>query len=115
MSGSMGFNGHLANVVAAVFIATGQDAAHVAGVTGITTMEMEGKNLYASIYLPELPIGTVGGGTKLPDQKKYLGWLGEDVKTMAGVIGAGVLAGELSLVASLAQGSLAQAHARLGR
>lgn len=115
MSGSMGWNAHMANVIAAVFIATGQDAAHVAEVIGITTMEMDGQDLYVSVYLPELPIGIVGGGTKLPDQKRYLGWLGRDAKTMAGVMGGAVLAGELSLVASLAQGSLAQAHARLGR
>lgn len=115
MSGSMGWNAHVANVIAAVFIATGEDAAHVAEVTGITTMEMDGKGLYASVYLPELPMGAVGGGTKLPDQKQYLSWLGNNVETAAGVMSGAVLAGELSLVASLAQGSLAQAHARLGR
>lgn len=115
IAGSVGWNAHVANVIAAVFIATGQDAAHVAEVTGITTMEMDGKGLYAGVYLPELPVGAVGGGTKLPDQKQYLSWLGEDVKIIAGVIGAAVLAGEVSLVASLAQGSLAEAHTRLGR
>ena len=115
VAGSMGGNAHVANVIAAMFIACGQDAAHVAEVTGITTMELVGKDVYASVYLPELPIGTVGGGTKLPDQKQYLGWLGGDVKTVAGVMGAAVLAGEISLIAALAEGSLAQAHARLGR
>lgn len=115
MSGSMGWNAHMANVIVAIFIATGQDAAHVAEVIGITTIEMDGQDLYVSVYLPELPIGIVGGGTKLPDQKQYLGWLGEDVKTMAGAVGAAVLAGEISLIASLAEGSLASAHERLGR
>ena len=115
VAGSMGGNAHVANVIAAMFIATGQDAAHIAEVTGVTTLEMESKDLYASIYLPGLPVGVVGGGTKLPDQKQYLGWLGGDVKTVVGVMGAAVLAGEISLIAALAEGSLARAHARLGR
>lgn len=115
MSGSLGFNAHIANVTAAMFIACGQDVAHVVEVTGITTMELEGRDLYTSVYLPELPVGVMGGGTRLPDQNKYLKWLGSDVATVVGVMGAAVLAGEVSLIASLAEGSLASAHERLGR
>ena len=39
MSGSLGFNAHYANIIAALFIATGQDPAHVVeGSMGITTV-----------------------------------------------------------------------------
>ncbi len=118
MSGSMGFNAHFANVIAAVFLATGQDVAHIAEAgTGITTCEIdEGKNLYISVYLPDLMVGTVGGGTGLATQKEALSILGvKKTDEMAGVIAGGVLAGEISLLASLAQGSLAAAHRTLAR
>jgi hydroxymethylglutaryl-CoA reductase (NADPH) len=122
MSGSMGFNGQFANVVAAMFLATGQDMAQVVeGSLGITTAEMEDKDLYFSIYLPSLMVGTVGGGTGLATQKEGLGILGLDkVKKgdglrLAEIIGGGVLGGELSLTAALASGDLAKAHQRLGR
>jgi hydroxymethylglutaryl-CoA reductase (NADPH) len=123
MSGSMGFNSHFANIVSALFLATGQDMAHIAeGSLGITEAERE-KNgdLYFSVYLPDLMVGTVGGGTGLPTQKEALAILGLDkVKKgdsllLAQIIGAGVLAGELSLTAALAAGHLARAHQVLGR
>jgi hydroxymethylglutaryl-CoA reductase (NADPH) len=121
LSGAMGFNAHFANILAAIFIATGQDPAHVVeGSMGITTAEvLKGSNLYFSIYLPALVVGTVGGGTHLPTQKEALSIIsGEpklDVLEFAKVIGASVLSGELSLISSQAEGSLAKAHMRLGR
>ncbi len=122
MSGSMGFNGHYANVVGAMFLATGQDIAHVVeGSMGVTTAELQDKDLYFSIYLPSLMVGTVGGGTGLETQKEALGIMGLD-KAMKGdslrlaeVIGGAVLAGELSLTAALASQDLAKAHQKLGR
>ena len=118
MSGALGFNAHYANVVAAIFAATGQDLAHVVeGSMGITDGEIE-KNgdLYFSIYLPSIQIGTVGGGTHLPTQQEALKILGVgDALEFAQIIGAGVLAGELSLIASLAEGTLVKAHQKLGR
>lgn len=117
LSGSMAFNAQFANIVAAIFLATGQDTAHVVeGSSGVTAAEVVGGDLYVSVYLPDLMVGTVGGGTGLATQKEALSIL--NVKTsreFAEVIGAAVLAGEISLLASLAQGSLARAHARLGR
>lgn len=114
LSGSMGFNAQFANVVAAIFLATGQDVAHVTeGGLGITTVEISGKDLYMSVYLPDLMVGTVGGGTGLPTQKEALSIIG--TKNIAEVIGGAVLAGEISLLASLAEGSLVKAHRRLGR
>lgn len=123
ISGSLGFNAHFANVIAAIFIACGQDAAHtVEGSLGVTTTDIIDGKLYISVYLPDLPVGTVGGGTNLPTQREALGILGlgegkkgEDAWAFAEIIAGAVLAGEISLLASLSDGSLAQAHQRLAR
>jgi hydroxymethylglutaryl-CoA reductase (NADPH) len=121
-SGSMGFNGHFANIVAALFLATGQDIAHVAeGSLGISTAEREKGGIIVSCYLPNLVLGTVGGGTGLPAQKEALRLLGfgqgisGEACTFAEVVGGAVLAAEISLAASLAEGSLAKAHLQLAR
>ena len=121
ISGSMGFNAHFANVVAALFIACGQDAAHICeGSCGITTTELNDGALRASIFLPDLPVGTVGGGTSLPAQKEALSLLGvyggdkgRNASIFAEIVAAAVLAGELSLLSAHAQGSLASSHQRL--
>jgi hydroxymethylglutaryl-CoA reductase (NADPH) len=124
MSGSMGFNAQFANIVTAMFIATGQDPAHaVEGSLGITTAEVvNGHDLYIGVYLPDLMVGTVGGGTDLATQREALTVLGvaggnngENSRHFAEITGASVLAGEISLLASLREGTLAQAHRRLGR
>ncbi len=118
MSGSLSFNSHFANIVAAIFLATGQDPAHVVeGSLGITDAEVEkNKDLYFSIYMPSIQIGTVGGGTHLPTQMEALKIMQvKSVLEYAQVLGAAVLAGELSLIASLSEGSLAKAHLKLGR
>jgi len=121
MSGSLGFNAHFSNVIAAIFLATGQDPAHVVeGSMGITTAKvLPNGDLYFSIYLPALMIGTVGGGTNLATQKEALQILGVSgagkVEEFAEIIAGAVLAGELSLLASLSEGTLAKAHQQLGR
>lgn len=118
MAGSMAFNAQYANVVAAIFLATGQDIAHVVeGSLGITTAEVvSGNDLYVSVYLPDLMVGTVGGGTGLATQQEALKIIGADnSQTLAEVIGGAVLAGEISLLASLSEGTLAKAHQRLRR
>ena len=118
MSGSMGFNAQYANVLAAFFIATGQDPAHVSECSvGITTTEITNENgLYVSVYLPDLMVGTVGGGTGLATQREALSILGvKNSRELAEVTVAAVMAGEISLLASLAEGSLAKAHQRLAR
>ncbi|MFD1514810.1 hydroxymethylglutaryl-CoA reductase, partial [Halomarina rubra] len=77
-AGSLGFNAQAANVVAAAFLATGQDPAQVVeGSNVITTADVrtddEGnESLYASVTLASLELGTVGGGTKLPSQAEGL-------------------------------------------
>jgi len=124
-AGSLGFNAHAANTVAAVFLATGQDAAQVVeGSNAITTVEDRGDELYASVNLASLEVGTVGGGTKLPTQREALDVLGvrgggdpagSNADALAEIIAAGALAGELSLLAALASRHLSSAHAELGR
>jgi hydroxymethylglutaryl-CoA reductase (NADPH) len=125
-AGSMGFNAHYANVLAAFFIATGQDVAQVAeGSMGVTCVEPRGADgVIASVFLPDLPLGAVGGGTALDTQREALALLGIEVSAaepgsaalrLAEILGATVLAGELSLLAAFTSGDLAQAHERLAR
>ena len=118
MSGSLGFNSHYANIVAAFFAATGQDLAHVAeGSQGITVTELlDDGDLYFSVYLPSVMLGTVGGGTKLKIKKEAIAITAvKNTDELAKVLGGAVLAGELSLLSSLSEGSLVKAHKKLGR
>lgn len=120
VSGSLSFNAHYANMVAAIFLATGQDMAHVVeGSLGITTAENRSGDLYFSVNLPDLPIATVGGGTSLETSNEGLNILNVSgsgkVLELAEIIVATVLAGELSLIGALAAGHLARAHKELGR
>lgn len=124
MSGTIGVQGHYANGLAAVYIACGQDAACVAesavGVTRFEVLAQEaGDALYASVTLPNLVVGTVGGGTGLPTQKACLEILGLSgpghAQALAEVCAALALAGELSITGALAAGEFARAHQRLAR
>lgn len=120
MSGSLGFNAQYANIIASMFIATGQDVAHVVeGSMGITTAKVLGEDLLVTVYLPALNVGTIGGGTGLATQKEALSVMGVKgegkVERFAEIIGATVLAGEISLLSSLSEGTLANAHEKLGR
>ncbi len=72
----------------------------------------------------DLPLGVVGGGTALATQREALALLGVTPREddpgwasmrMAEILGATVLAGELSLMAAFTSGDLARAHERLGR
>ncbi len=122
-AGSFGFNAHFANIVAAIYLATGQDAAHVVeGSLGWTHAEAEGNSLYFSVTLPCIQVGAVGGGTRLPVQHTMLKLLGCEVKEegkaarkLAEITACAVLAGELSLLGALAAHHLAKAHEKLGR
>ena len=119
-SGSMAYNAHYANMVAAIFLATGQDAAHVVeGSLGITTAESRNGDLYFSVNLPDLPVATVGGGTSLEVAHEGLEILGVTgsgkAREFAEIVASTVLAGELSLLGALAAGHLARAHQELGR
>ncbi|WP_338600672.1 hydroxymethylglutaryl-CoA reductase (NADPH) [Sulfolobus tengchongensis] len=119
------FNAHFANIIAAIFIATGQDVAQlVESSSGYTWTEVRGEDLYISITLPSLEVGTVGGGTRLPTQKEALSIMGvygsgdppgSNSKKLAEIIASTVLAGELNLLAALANKELGKAHAKFGR
>lgn len=120
-SGAIGAQGHYANGLTALFIATGQDAACVAeAATGITRMEhTDDDALYCSITLPNLIVGTVGGGTSLPTQRECLELMecyGEgNARKFAEICGALLIAGELSIAAALSAGHFSSAHKNLGR
>jgi hydroxymethylglutaryl-CoA reductase (NADPH) len=120
MALSYGYNAHAANILAAIFIATGQDPAQVVeGSMVTTTCELVEGDLYISVRIPALEIGTVGGGTKLPSQSEALSVMGclglGKAKKMAEIVASVVLAGELSTLAAQAKGHLASSHKALGR
>jgi hydroxymethylglutaryl-CoA reductase (NADPH) len=126
VAGAMGWNAQFANVLAAFFVATGQDLAHVVeGAMGITGIEAKGDDgVLFSVYLPDVPLGAIGGGTGLGTQREALALLGvvPDEKRpgaaalrLAEIVGAVVLAGEVSLMAAFTSQDLARAHERLGR
>ena len=121
LSGTIGVQGHYANGLAALYIACGQDAACVAeSAVGVTRLEeMEGGDLYAAVTLPNLIVGTVGGGTGLPSQRACLRVLGLDgdghARAFAEVCAGLALAGELSIIGALSAGHFARAHRRLAR
>jgi hydroxymethylglutaryl-CoA reductase (NADPH) len=121
MSGSIGVQGHYANGLAALYLATGQDVACVAeSAVGVTRFELRsGGDLYASVTLPNIIVGTVGGGTGLPSQSAALNILGlkgeGQARALAEVCAALCLAGELSIIGALAAGHFVRAHARGAR
>ncbi len=120
-SGTIGSQGHFANGLAAMFIACGQDAACVSEASvGITRLAVTDEgDLYASVSLPNVIVGTVGGGTRLPTARACLEMLecyGDGcAEKFAEICAATVLAGEISIIGSMAAGDFAQAHAKYGR
>lgn len=120
LSGQMGAQAHFANGLAAVYIATGQDAACVAeSAVGITRMEAWGTDLFCSVTMPNILVGSVGGGTSLPSQSAGLNILGlrgaGHGAALAEVVAATCLCGEISIVAAIAAGHFTRAHETLAR
>ncbi|KAJ7484555.1 hydroxymethylglutaryl-coenzyme A reductase-domain-containing protein [Mycena latifolia] len=124
MAGSIGgFNAHAANILTAVFLATGQDPAqNVVSSNCMTLMEPtnDGQDLLMTVSMPSIEVGTVGGGTVLGPQGAVLEMLGlrgahptrpgQNSQGLARLIAAAVMAGELSLMSALAAGHLIRAH-----
>ena len=119
-----GANAHAANIVAAIFIATGQDPAQVIDSSYCLTLleEIDDEHIHASVTMPCVQVGSIGGGTQLPPQKAAAdmligNYLEEESRAerLARNIAAAVLAGELSLLGALAEGSLVRAHMALNR
>jgi len=129
IAGSIGGNNaHASNVVTAIFLATGQDPAqNVESSNCLTLIEPtnDGKDLHISCTLPSLEVGTIGGGTHLPGQSAMLSLLdvkgsdkdepGRNAVSLARIISATVMAGELSLMSALSTGVLIKSHLKLNR
>jgi hydroxymethylglutaryl-CoA reductase (NADPH) len=121
LSGTMGIHGHFANGLAALYLACGQDVACVAeSAVGVTRFEVIDKGaLYATVSLPNIMVGTVGGGTGLPSQKACLDILGlagaGKAQALAEVCAGLCLAGELSLMGAMCSGDFSRAHRLLAR
>ena len=121
LAGSSNYGAHAANGLAALFIATGQDAANIAeSHTAITYSQLlDNGDYYWSITLPALIVATVGGGTGLPTQRECLEILGcagpGGVGKLAEICAAVVLAGEVSLASAVLAGDWVTSHERLGR
>ncbi|EIW68537.1 hypothetical protein TREMEDRAFT_44404 [Tremella mesenterica DSM 1558] len=129
MAGSIGgFNAHAANILTAIYLATGQDPAqNVESSNCMTLMEPinDGQDLLITVSMPSIEVGTVGGGTILSPQRAMLDMLGiagahptipgTNAQRLARIIAAAVMAGELSLMSALAAGHLIQAHMKHNR
>jgi hydroxymethylglutaryl-CoA reductase (NADPH) len=121
LAGSINNGAHSANGITAMFIACGQDVANVAeSSSAISFVDVdEDDNYYIAITIPSLIVATYGGGTGLPTQKECLELMdcyGEGkVNKLAEIVGATVLAGELSLSAAVLAGDWVSSHDALGR
>ena len=85
----------------------------------LTDCEDVDGDLYISVRMPAVELGTVVGGTSLPCQAEALSIMGckgsGKARKLAEILAATVLAGELSTLAAQAAGQLGKAHAELGR
>jgi hydroxymethylglutaryl-CoA reductase (NADPH) len=120
VAGSFSQNAHVANVLSAMYIATGQDPAHVVeGSKAFLMLEEHEQGLYAALTLPNINVGVVGGGTQLAAQRQARQMMSPrealTAVQLAAIVGMAALAGEISLMAALAEQQLAYAHAKLGQ
>ncbi len=119
-AGMIGYNINIANIIAAMFVSTGQDIGCVhESAIGQLHLQSTGDAIYASMVLPSLIIGTVGGGTHLPGQHALLEMMGcagvGKVGRLAEIIAGFCLALDLSTLSAIASGEFATAHERMGR
>lgn len=119
-AGSVGYNGHAANGLTAIFIATGQDVANIVNsALAITVFEPHPDGLYVSTTLSALSVATVGGGTGLPTQRECLSIMGcaggGNAKKYAEIVAAAILGGEVSMGAAIASQEFVHAHESYGR
>jgi hydroxymethylglutaryl-CoA reductase (NADPH) len=96
-----------ASAIAAVFAATGQDLGLVAtsSMCHGTEQRVEG-GLHVAVRFPGIEVGTVGGGTTLPDPARWLGLMScagpGKVYRLAQLVAATALALEISASAAMA-------------
>ncbi len=120
LDGMVGYTINVANAIAAIFVATGQDlgSLHESG-CGVLNVERTEAGLYLSLNLPTLVLGTVGGGTHLPRQKEALSLMGcygsGMLSRFASLIAGFALSLEISTYAAIVSGQFAKAHEKLGR
>jgi hydroxymethylglutaryl-CoA reductase (NADPH) len=124
-SGSIGVSGHIANGIAALFLACGQDVACVSEASvGITRLELTAAgDLHCAVTLPNLIVGTVGGGTRGPTASECLRILRcegsapgrQQASKLAEICAALALAGEISIVGAICAGHFSKAHQLFGR
>ena len=121
LSGANNNGLHSANAITAMFIATGQDVANVAeSSAGLMYAELTPeRDLYLSLTIPSLIVGTHGGGTGLPTQRECLAVLGcvgkGKVQKLAEIIAGVALAGEISLAAAISSAEWVSSHEQYGR
>lgn len=120
MDGMTGYNINVANAVAGFFVSTAQDLASIhESSTGILQLDKTPEGLYVSLSLPNLVIGTVGGGTRLPAQNAILKFMQCEgkggSKKLASIIAGFALSLEVSTLAAIVSGQFARAHQKLGR
>ncbi|MBI97488.1 MAG: hydroxymethylglutaryl-CoA reductase [Verrucomicrobiales bacterium] len=120
MAGVVGLNLHTSNALAALYLALGQDVACVAeNCVGIATYEKHGDSLFATLSMPSITVGTVGGATRLAQQRSHLEMLGctgdKSARKLAEIICASALALEISLAGAIVSNEFALAHAKFGR
>jgi NADP-dependent 3-hydroxy-3-methylglutaryl-CoA reductase len=119
-AGTIGANVNVANTIAAIFVATGQDIACVHE-SSLATLHIEKTEagVYASMHIPALIVGTVGGGSGLPQQSDYLKMMGcagpNKAARLAEIIAGYCLALDLSTASAVVNGAFVKAHERLGR
>ena len=120
LDGMFGHNVNVANAVAGIFASTGQDLACIhESSTGVLQIEQSKEGLYLSLILPNLVIGTVGGGTHLPVPARILELMGcqgkGKIERFAKLIAGFALSIEVSTLAAIVSGQFARAHQKLGR
>ena len=119
--GTQNWTVQAANGLSAIFLACGQDVAYVTeSATGWLDLSVtESGDLYAGVHLPNLLLGTVGGGSGQGTAAECLGLMGCSgagrSTRFAEILAGAVLAGDLSLMASFCAGDFVSAHERLGR
>jgi hydroxymethylglutaryl-CoA reductase (NADPH) len=118
--GMIGYNINVANTIAAIFAATGQDLASIhESSVGELHLAQKDNGLFLQLTLPNLVIGTVGGGTSLPRQAQALEIMdcygSGKITRFAKLIAGFALGLEISTYAAIVSGEFAKAHEKLGR
>lgn len=119
-------NAHFANILLAIYLATGQDAANIVeGSQGFVHAELRNNSdLYFSVTLPNIIVGTVGNGKELDFVCENLALMGcnqpqdhgSNARRLAIITAATVLCGEISLLAAQTNpGELMRAHVNYER